>query len=90
MSWIKEIIKEAKTQDTSNKSIRNFGMVITVALGAIGIFIALKTDKFDVSSWLWGIGLLFLILGFVLPVILRPVYKLWMLLGILIGGILFK
>ena len=90
MSWIKEIFQEIKTLDTSKKSIQKFGLVIAVGLGLIGIFISLKTHNFDVLGWLWGIGLLFLILGFILPAVLRPIYKIWMLLAYFIGGIVSR
>ena len=90
MSWIKEISKEIKSLDTSSKEIRKFGLVIAIALGVIGLFISLKTHNFDVSGWLWGIGLLFLILGFILPSVLRPVYRMWMLIAYLIGGIVSR
>ena len=90
MSWIKEISKEIKALDTSSKEIRKFGLVIAIALGAIGSFVYVKSGNFDVVGWLWGIGLLFLILGFILPSILRPVYRIWMLLAFFIGGIVSR
>ena len=43
--------------------------------------------NFDVTGWFGGIGLLFLVLCFIIPSILRPVYRLWMLLAYFIGGI---
>ena len=64
MSWIKEISKEIKALDTSSKEIRKFGLVIAIALGVIGSFVYVKSGNFDVVGWLWGIGLLFLILGY--------------------------
>ena len=90
MSWIKEISKEIKTLDTSSKEIRKFALVIAIALGVIGSFIYVKSGNFDVVGWLWGIGLLFLILGFILPSVLRPVYRIWMLLAYFIGGIVSR
>ena len=90
MSWIKEISKEIKALDTSSKEIRKFGLVIAIALGAIGSFVYVKSGNFDVVGWLWGIGLLFLILGFILPSILRPVYRIWMLIAYFIGGIVSR
>ena len=90
MSWIKEIFQEIKTLDTSKKAIRKFGLVIVVGLGVIGILISLKTHNLNVSKWLWGIGLLFLILSFILPTVLRPVYRIWMLLAYFIGGIVSR
>ena len=90
MSWIKEISKEIKALDTSSKEIRKFGLVIAIALGVIGSFVYVKFGNFDVVGWLWGIGLLFLILGFILPSVLRPIYKIWMLLAFFIGGIVSR
>jgi len=90
MNWIKEIFKEIKTLDTSSKEIRKFGLVIAIALGVIGSFVYVKFGNFNVVGWLWGIGLLFLILGFILPSVLRPVYRIWMLLAYFIGGIVSR
>ena len=56
----------------------------------IGSIVYFKSGNFDVAGWLWGIGLLFLILGFILPSILRPVYRIWMLLAYFIGGIVSR
>ena len=90
MNWIKEILREIRTLDTSNKAIRKFGIVIAVGLGLIGIFISLKTHNLDVPKWLWCIGLLFLILGFTFSSVVRPVYMIWMLLAYFIGGIVSR
>ncbi len=90
MSWIKETLVEIRILDTSNKAIRKFGIVIIVGLGLIGIFVSLKTHNLYVSQWLWGIGLLFLLLGFILPSVLRPVYRLWMFIAYLIGRVVSR
>lgn len=88
MNWIREISQEIKTLDTSKKALQKFGLVIAIGLGLIGIYISLKTNNLNVSKWLWGIGLLFLILCFILPTILRPVYRIWMLIAYFIGRII--
>ena len=90
MRWIKEIFQEIKSLDTSSNELRKFGLVIAIALGVIGSFVYVKFGNFDVVGWLWGIGLLFLILGFILPSVLRPVYRIWMLLAYFIGGIVSR
>ena len=86
MNWIKEIPRELSTLETSDKSIRKFGAVIAVGFGLIGTFIYLGTNNLDPAQWLWGIGLLFLILGFILPSVVKPFYRLWMLIAYLLGG----
>ena len=90
MSWIKEIFQEIKKLDTSSKEIRKFTLVIAIALGVIGSIVYYKSGNFDVVGWLWGIALLLLILGFILPSILRPIYRLWMLLAYFIGGVVCR
>ena len=90
MNWIKEIFQEIKSLDTSSKEIRKFGLVIAIALGVIGSFVYVKFGNLDVGGWFWGIGLLFLILGFILPTVLRPVYRIWMLFAYFIGGIVSR
>ena len=90
MIWIKEIIIDIQTLDTSNKEIRKFGLVIAFALGAIGIFVYFMSGSFDVPQWLWVIGLLFLIFGFIFPSILGPVYRIWMFIAYFIGGIVSR
>ena len=79
-----------KTLDTSNKAVFKFGIVIAIALGLIGGFVYIKSSNFDVASWLWGIGLLFLILGFILPTIMQPVYRIWMFFAFFIGAIVSR
>jgi hypothetical protein len=39
---------------------------------------------------MWGVGLLLIILGFIFPSVLRPIYKIWMLLAFFIGGIVSR
>ena len=90
MSWIKEVSMEIKALDTSSEEIRKFGLVIAIALGVVGSFVYYKSGSFNVPQWLWGIGLLFLILGFILPSVLRPIYKIWMLFAFFIGGIVSR
>ena len=90
MSWIKEIFQEIMALDTSRKEIRKFGLVNAIALGVIGIFVYLKFGNFNLPQWLWGIGLLFLVTGFVVPSVLRPIYRIWMLLAYFIGGIVSR
>ncbi|MEE9166401.1 MAG: SxtJ family membrane protein [Candidatus Neomarinimicrobiota bacterium] len=86
MNWIREIPREMRTLDISNKAIRKFGVVIAVGLGSVGTFVFLRTNNLYSALWLWGIGLLFLILGFILPPVARPFYRLWMLIAYLLGG----
>ena len=90
LSWIKEVSMEIKALDTSSEEIRKFGLVIAIALGVVGSFVYYKSGSFNVPQWLWGIGLLFLILGFILPSVLRPIYKIWMLFAFFIGGIVSR
>ncbi len=90
MNWIKEFMPDFRALSFSDKTIRNFGLVMAGMLGLIGGLVFWKSQTIINAKWLWGIGLLFLVFGFILPSVLRPFYKFWMLLSYLIGGVVSR
>ena len=90
MSWIKEIMPDVRALNFSDKTIRNFGLVFAGMLGLIGGLIYWKSQTIFIAKWLWGIGLLFLVFGFILPSVLRPFYTFWMFLSFVIGGVVSR
>ena len=66
--------------------MRKFAIVMAIVLVLIGTLIYLQKHSFDIAKFLWGIGILFLIVGLLSPFVLRPIYRLWMLIGGLLGG----
>ena len=86
LNWISEVLRDGRTLDTSNKAVRKFAVVMAIVLGLIGTLIYFQKHSFDIAQFLWGIGILFLIVGLLSPSVLRPIYRLWMLIGGLLGG----
>jgi len=77
------IREEIKLIKEDKHSLRKFGLTVGTVLLLIGIALFL----FDKSSFVYfgGIGLLLILLGFALPVFLRPFNKVWMTLAIILG-----
>lgn len=77
------ILEEIKKLKTDRKELRKFGVTIAIALGLLGGLLLYKESSKYVEFW--GVGLLFLILGFLLPELLKPFYKVWMIFAITLG-----
>jgi len=73
------IIKREKTE------LRQFGIMIGIVLGLLGSFF-LWRDKGYYPYFLF-LSTVFLFLGMVGPLLLKPVYKSWMILGNLLGWV---
>jgi hypothetical protein len=65
------------------KELRKFALTLFCALGILGAILLWR--KRDVGFVLWGIGSAALLIAWVQPVILRPVYKYWMKLALVLG-----
>ena len=68
----------------TNKELRNFGLIIG------GVFCLLYfagpwVFGHNPSNWLWWAGTAFLLPSFLFPPLLRPVYKVWMRIGHVMG-----
>ncbi|MDW7772687.1 MAG: SxtJ family membrane protein [Desulfobulbaceae bacterium] len=74
-------------KNPDRKELRNFGIVTGVLTPVFfGLLLPwIFSRGFPVWPWIAG-GNLF-VLGFVLPVILKPVYRIWMTIGFYLGWI---
>lgn len=83
MGFLKDVKEELSHLDPQRKDLRNLGIVFLVALGIIG----------GLAWWggrAWGpygvgVGLLFGVWGFVWPAGLKPIYRVWMTLALVLG-----
>jgi len=68
---------------STRRELRNFGLIMGLFLGLIATYLWYRTS----GAWvhLGGIAGAFLAIGLVLPVILRPIYVVWMLLARLLA-----
>ena len=83
-----DIKKEYSDVKTDKKSIRNFGLVFFVVLTILGVWLSFKQNPS--AHYLVLTGLLFLFFGIFLPKLLIPFYRLWMLLGIIMGWVVSR
>jgi ABC-type uncharacterized transport system permease subunit len=67
------------------KALRTFAATLFFGLGILGALLVWR--KRDTGLILWGIGLAALMTAWLLPLALRPVYKVWMKLALVLGFI---
>lgn len=77
------IIEEIRSIRSGRKELKQFGITIGVVLGLLGLLF-LWREK-DYYPYLLMLSVVFLLLGLVLPTVLKPVQKIWMTLAVLLG-----
>ncbi len=82
------MIEEIKNIKTNKEEIRKFGYLIGGVLIAISIFMLWK----DVSFYklIFVIGVSFILLGYFIPKILKPIYIIWMTFATILGWIMTR
>ncbi len=84
--------QEIKEIDTSKKALRSFGWVVGGVLLVIAAVVWWRND-FAVTTAvavLGGIGGALVVLGLTVPVVLKPVYRVWMALAVVLGFIMTR
>ena len=86
------IREEIRALDVSKKALRSFGYVVGGVLVGVAVFILWRRgwEPGTVVYVLGGIGGALMVLGLVLPVILRPIYRVWMGLAFVLGFIMTR
>jgi hypothetical protein len=77
------LVEEIKSIKSNKKDLRNFAVTIGIAFVIIGLLVLLVKGNLYLT-W-FGIGIFILLIGFIVPVLLLPFQKLWMILSILLG-----
>ena len=77
------MVEELNSIKSSSKELKNFGVTIGFILLMIGVF--LFVIEKDLFIYFFSIGLILIIIGGIAPVILRPIYKIWMIFAVIIG-----
>lgn len=91
------LLQEIKAIPSGRKELRNFGIVFA-AVGAIigGCLMWNHWDKegtiagYTKPYYFFGGGGVFLLLGLLLPVVLLPLQKVWMMLAALLGWVMTR
>lgn len=78
MSWIEDVNEEVIRLNTSQKSLRKFGILVGIVFSLLSSWMAYKNQYAVVRLIIGTIGVLLLSFGLVLPKVLKPVYKIWM------------
>ena len=82
------MIEEIKNINTNKEEIRKFGFLIGGVLIAISIFMLWKT--FNQYQLVFIIGISFVLMGFFIPRILKPIYIIWMTFATILGWIMTR
>ena len=82
------MIEEIKNINTDKKEIRKFGFLIGAVLIAISIFMLWKALSY--YQLVFVIGTIFIILGFFIPMVLKPIYIIWMTFATILGWIMTR
>ncbi len=87
MRWIEEITADLRSLDVTKTRLRRFAGLMALALFAIGGYIRWKTG----GEWNTTLTVLaavcawFLMSGGLFPALLRPLYRVWMGLSLILG-----
>ena len=73
---------------SNRKDLKNFGVTIGFILLMIAAFLFIGEK--DLFIHFLSIGLILIILGVITPVILKPIYKIWMIFAVIIGWIMTR
>ena len=84
--------QEIKEIDTSKKALRSFGWVVGGVLLVIAAVVWWRNDfALTTATYVLGsLGGALLVLGLTVPVVLKPVYRVWMALAVVMGFIMTR
>lgn len=77
------ILEEIKSIKSGKKELREFGIIIGIALGLLGGLLLWRGR--DNYHYLFIIAAVFIFCGLTLPSLLQPLQKAWMTLAVIIG-----
>jgi hypothetical protein len=82
------MFEEIKNIKTSNKDIRSFGITIGIILFIISaILFYYDKSSHQITAYIGG-G--FIGLGIIIPILLKPIYILWMTFAVILGWIMTR
>lgn len=94
MRFLAEITAELRALDVSVKALRSFGRVVGGVLVLIGVFALWRREWQFVATGLpglfFGLGGGLITLSVVRPLLLRPIYRVWMGLAFVLGFVMTR
>ena len=82
------ILQEIKDIRSGPKELRKFGITFAVVGAIIGSWLLYKHRP--AAPYFLGGGGVFLLLGLLVPVVLKPLQKVWMTLAVLMGWVMTR
>ena len=77
------MVAELNSIKSSRRDLKNFGFAIGFILSIIGVFLFVREK--DPFVYFFSIGSIIIILGRIAPLILKPIYKIWMIFAVIIS-----
>ncbi|MFQ5572160.1 MAG: SxtJ family membrane protein [Rhodothermales bacterium] len=92
MNSLRILWQEIQNVDTSKKALRSFGWVVGIVLVGIGAIVWWRLDWTATRAvyWLGGIGGTLIVLGLAAPWLLKPIYRVWMALAVVLGFVMTR
>ena len=82
------MFEEIKNIKTSNKDIRSFGITIGIIIFIISAILFYYDKSFyQIIAYIGG-G--FIALGIIIPILLKPIYILWMTFAVILGWVMTR
>jgi hypothetical protein len=77
------LLEEIKAIKSEKKDLRNFGLTIGIAFAVLGGMLWWKGK--DTYAVFMILSFAFILFGLLLPAVLKPLQKVWMILAVIIG-----
>lgn len=77
------ILEEIRNIKSDKKELRQFGITMGIVLALLAGLLLWRGK--DYYPYLFMLSIVFLFIGLVLPVLLKPIHKIWMTLATLMG-----
>ncbi len=82
------IIEAIKNIKSGRSDLRKFGITVGIVLVVLGgLFLWRGRDTY---SYFFILSAAFLLLGLVVPILLKPIHKVWMTLAVLLGWLMTR
>ena len=82
------MIEEIRNIKSGKKELRNFGSTIGIVLLLIAGVLFYKNNNLFISfAYIAGV---FIVLGFLFPQLLKPIYFIWMIFAVMIGWVMTR
>lgn len=82
------ILDEIRKIRTTRKNLRSFGITLAIVLLLLSVYFLWK----DVSAYRYLVPIagVLIVTGWLIPVILKPIYRLWMTIAVIIGFVITR